>query len=480
MSEPRLRFSPRVFALERGAAPASGADALARLAAAGLAGGAVLLDSAGGAPARYDLVGFAPLAPLPPFDGARPGAAFDALRALLARIERAGGERVPGPFHGGFLGALAYDLGAADEALALPAEPWGFPLAAGGLYVDFVVVDHERCAAWLVLGDEPGDGRPPLAARRDALLGALRTPAPEPAAPVPLGPLERSTDAARHRRRIERARALIAAGELYQVNLAHRFTRVVRTDPIALYARLRALNRAPYMGFVDLGEGRALLSASPELLLEHDGREARTRPIKGTAARALDPREDRARAAALLASPKDRAELAMIVDLERNDLGRVAVPGGVRVEGFPALQTCARVHHLVADVVATTRADVGALDVLAALFPGGSISGAPKLRSMEAIAALEREGRGFFAGSLGFVDLAGRAAFNVLIRTLLVRARPALGAGASEVSFRVGGGITWASQAAAEDEETLHKAASLAAALAGEDEPVALAQGGAR
>lgn len=147
----------------------------------------------------------------------------------------------------------------------------------------------------------------------------------------------------------------------------------------------------------------------------------------------------------------------MIVDLERNDLGRIAEPGGVSVESFPKLESYARVHHTTADVVARVRVGVDAFDALAALFPGGSITGAPKLAAMSAVARLEGEGRGFYCGSLGFVDTRGRAAFNILIRTLLWQP--------GELSFRVGGGITFGSDANAEDRETLDKAAGLIDAL---------------
>jgi len=206
----------------------------------------------------------------------------------------------------------------------------------------------------------------------------------------------------------------------------------------------------------------AILSASPELLLEFDGELARTRPIKGTAARREDPVEDARSAQRLLDSAKDRAELAMIVDLERNDLARVCARRGVWVEGFPRLESYARVHHLLADVVGRPRADVGAFELLEALFPGGSITGAPKLSAMARIAELEGEGRGFFCGSAGFVDLRGHAAWNILIRTLLWRET----ARGGELSFRVGGGITWSSHAEAEERETLDKAQGLIDALA--------------
>jgi para-aminobenzoate synthetase component 1 len=223
------------------------------------------------------------------------------------------------------------------------------------------------------------------------------------------------------------------------------------------------------MGYLAWGAGPdgALLSASPELLLEVRGRRARTRPIKGTIARGADEAEDRANKAELCASEKDLAELAMIVDLERNDLGRIARAGSVRVREFPALESYAALHHLVADVECELRPQSTALDALLAVFPGGSITGAPKLRSMEVIAELEGEGRGFFTGALGFLDTRGDACFNILIRTLVWRPRAE---GQGEVSFHVGGGITWRSNAKAEEREARIKGAALAAALGSPDE----------
>jgi para-aminobenzoate synthetase component 1 len=453
-----LRLKPRVFELPRALALP---EILSRL-----RGRRALaaLDSAAGAPRRFGLAAFDPLVAFPADEA--PGSLAE-LRASLARLEPAGGEAPPGPFHGGFVGALSYDLGCEGErAPSAAPEPWGFPPIAGGLYCDFVVRDEREARAWLVLGEEPGDGRAGVAARRGELFELLLA-GPDPRGPAGAsGPLVRRVAPEEHRRRIERTRAWIAAGDLYQANLAHRLTCAVAGHPLDLYLRLREANPAPYMGYLEwAGEPRgALLSSSPELLLEHDGRLARTRPIKGTAPRGRTGAQDRELAAALLASEKDKAELAMIVDLERNDLGRLARAGHVWVEGFPTLASYARVHHLMADVVAETRPGVTALDLLGALFPGGSVTGAPKLAAMERIAELEGEGRGFFCGALGFADARGRGIFNVLIRTLLWR--PRAGApGSGEASFRVGGGITWVSDAAAEERETLDKAAGMVAAL---------------
>src|SRR5882672_7812826 len=397
----RWRFRPRVSEL----GPALEPFELLTRGVLGAAQRPILLDSAAGDPCRVSVIGFDPL---PQAFDARRGIAGG--RESLATLERAGGDDVPGPFHGGFLGAFAYDLGVAGERPTRVApEPWNFPLAIGGLYVDFVVRDHAARRTWLVLGDQPGDGRPDVPARRREFEARLASSslAREPHSVAPLGTLQRVTSSHEHQRRIEAARAEIAAGEYYQANLAHRFTCSCALQPPVLYERLRSVNPAPYMGLAWWGRERdqqAVLSASPALLLEFDGTLARTRPIKGTARRSPDAGEDRALGLALLASSKDRAELAMIVDLERNDLGRVAEPGAVSVEGFPTLASYARVHHTSADVVARVRPGVDAFEVLAALFPGGSVTGAPKLAAMAAIARLEGEGRGFYCGSLGFVD----------------------------------------------------------------------------
>lgn len=431
--------------------------------------GLCALDSAAGEPRRWSLVAFDPLESL------RLWSADGDPRVELARAVgqlAPPSSEVPGPFAGGFVGALSYDLGVRGERPVETApEPWGLPELVGGVYGDFFVRDEERGRAWLVLDAGADDGRADLEARRAELFEGLLSTAADndrSAGPGAASDLRRHVSPDEHMRRIEDIREHISAGDLYQANLAHRFTADLGpggADAVELYLRLRAVNPAPYMGFCawdDDTRGRAaLLSASPELLFEFDGATARTRPIKGTAPRSEDPARDRAAARDLLASEKDLAELTMIVDLERNDLGRIARPGGVRVEGWPTLRSYARVHHLMADVVAEVRPEIGALDVLDALFPGGSVTGAPKLASMDTIARLEGEGRGFFCGSLGFIDTRGHSALNILIRTLLWRPT-ALG---GEVSFRVGGGITWSSDPAAEDRETLDKAAGLIAAL---------------
>ncbi|MEM9801995.1 MAG: anthranilate synthase component I family protein [Planctomycetota bacterium] len=428
--------------------------------------GLAALESAGGSPRRWSIVAFDPVEDFAASDGAP--RTLDELQRRLAAVE-VRGDVPPGPFGGGFLGGLSYEVGVRGESQTLPAPAWPQPPIAGGLYGSWIVVEHDDdggiAAAHLVTDSGTEDAA-------EFVLGDLSRPAPARAA-VGAGPAVRHVEPDEHRARIEAARALIAEGEIYQANLAHRLTAPVACDALDLYLALRETNPAPYMGLLPFasptGERGAVVSSSPELLLQLDvaedgGRIARTRPIKGTAPRGSSPAEDEALGAALLASRKDLGELAMIVDLERNDLGRIALPGAVHVEGFPTLQRYPAVQHLVADVVARVRPGLGSIDVLASLFPGGSITGAPKLRSMEAIAEIEGEGRGYFTGALGFADARGRAAFNVLIRTIVHRERPE---GGREVSFHVGSGVTWSSDAAAEDRETMLKAERLLAALRG-------------
>ena len=453
---PSYRFEPRVEALADSAVARDLSRALSCLRAQHRP---ILLDSVSGEPRRFSLLAFDPLPGEPPQE-------LSALRAFCARLERRGGETPP-HFEGGFLGALSYDLGVVGEDLELPRDPWELPKIVGGLYVDYLVRDHAEHKTWLVLGEAPGDGRPALAQRRAQVLSALQQE-PQSIAPLPMAACERLSDSGAFRRAVESVRERIREGEIYQANLSHRLLCEYAQDPIELYLQLRRHHPGPYLAFLGQAD-LALLSGSPELLLDFEparpgercGR-ALTRPIKGTLPRGATPEQDRALAAQLLASEKDRAELSMIVDLERNDLGSVALPGGVRVDPFPQLQSFSTVHHLMADVHAELPPERDAVDLLSALFPGGSITGAPKLRSMEVIAELEQEGRGFAYGSILMLDTRGRCLANILIRTLIWR--PAA-AGGGEVTYRVGGGITYASDAALEEAESLAKGLGLARSL---------------
>lgn len=257
--------------------------------------------------------------------------------------------------------------------------------------------------------------------------------------------------------RVQKARDYIAAGDIYQVNLTHTMTGPWHGNAGGFYARLRAVSPAPFSCFLRLGDTE-VLSASPECFLRIEGRRIVTRPIKGTRPRLSQLDDDDASARELLASPKERAELIMITDLERNDLGQVCDYGSVHVTGLCELESFAQVHHLVSTVEGTLRPEIRPLQAVRACYPGGSITGAPKKRAREIIAELEAVPRGIYTGALGFFRWDGRAVFNIAIRTVVIRNGMA--------SYGVGAGIVADSEPVLEYEETLHKAAGLLAALA--------------
>jgi len=257
--------------------------------------------------------------------------------------------------------------------------------------------------------------------------------------------------------RVARAQEHIRAGDIYQANLS-RWWRAAwpQGDAYVLYERLCAANPAPFAAFARL-RGMDILSSSPERLIQISAREASTRPIAGTRPRSRRPGEDPGEAAALTAHPKERAEHVMLIDLERNDLGRICKAGSVRVDEFMVVESYAHVHHIVSNVRGTLRDEVSAVDALRAVFPGGTITGVPKVRCMEIIAALEGAGRDAYTGSLGWIAPNGDADFNILIRTLT------LADGCVEA--RAGAGIVADSEAARELDETRAKARGLLAAL---------------
>ncbi|MDA1190364.1 MAG: aminodeoxychorismate synthase component I, partial [Candidatus Poribacteria bacterium] len=253
-------------------------------------------------------------------------------------------------------------------------------------------------------------------------------------------------------------REYIAAGDVYQVNLTRRISTEWEHDPYALYARLRESNPAPFSAYGEM-DGYAVVSSSPERFLKVDAgtRRIETRPIKGTRPRGRSPEEDARNRQELLDSEKDAAELLMIVDLERNDLGRICEYGSVRVSEMRSIEAYASVVHTVATVEGTLRPDTTVAETLRATFPGGSITGAPKIRAMQLIDALEANPRGVYTGSIGYIGFDGGIDLNVAIRTVVVRD--------GEATFGVGGGIVWDSDPEAEYRETLDKADAIFRAL---------------
>lgn len=399
---------------------------------------------------------------------------FQCLEQELARYRT---EPIPGlpPFQGGAAGLFAYDLCHYLERLPRPRFcEFPVPDLAVGLYDWVLAFDHNQNRAWLVSTGYPREGaarRRHARARADQVLRLLergprttswqpprRIPIQAPYYPVPEWPgVASNFDRPAYLRTIQRAVDYVHAGDCFQVNIAQRLLYPECEPPLDLYARLRQRNPAPFAGYFDLGDF-TIASASPERFLEMRQGEVRTRPIKGTRPRGFLPEEDLFRADELRASAKDRAENVMIVDLLRNDLGRVCEYGSVRVEELCRLESYRFVHHLVSEVRGRLRAGLGPVDLLRATFPGGSVTGAPKIRAMEIISELEQVARGPYCGSLGYIGFDGTVDSNLLIRTFTI--------GSGWVQFSVGGGIVADSSPEREYEETWHKAHGLLRALA--------------
>jgi para-aminobenzoate synthetase component 1 len=255
---------------------------------------------------------------------------------------------------------------------------------------------------------------------------------------------------------VKDAREYICAGDIFQVNLSQRFEAELNISPYELYQRLRKINPAPFASYLNFDEV-SVVSASPERFLKVQGDWVETRPIKGTRPRGKSVTEDKALAQELLSSAKDRAENVMIVDLERNDIGRVCRYGTVKVSELTSLEKYPTVFHLTSTVTGRLRPDKNRFDLLKATFPGGSITGAPKVRAMGIIDELEPTRRSIYTGSIGYLSFSGEMDLNIVIRTFLVKSGRAY--------FQVGGGIVYDSEPEAEYEETLDKARALIQAL---------------
>jgi para-aminobenzoate synthetase component 1 len=468
-SRPTVRLE-RWPALD-GIAPMDAAEALR-----GLPGVALLETARPGRRARWSYL----LAePLEVVETASPGREpFADARALLARLDPlptpsagaalgadpalgAGPDLGRPPFLGGLVGFLGYDVGGRLERLPhRVADDLDVPELRLGLYDRVVAWDRRTGRAWL--GGRALDGDAVALDRRlaglrglleEMLLGPIPTVA---LADVPELGFTSSLDREAYLGAVESIRASIARGELYQANLTRRLETPFAADPWPLYRRLRTGDPALFSAYLDLGPGaggapRALISASPEPFLSlTNGGLATTDPIKGTRPRGRTPEIDRDLARELLCSAKDRAENVMIVDVLRNDLGRVCLPGTVRVPRLCRLERTAAVQHLVSTVTGQLRSDADAFDLLAATFPGGSITGAPKLRAIELLDAIEPVRRGPYTGALLWIGADGAMGSSILIRTLVADGR--------RLTLHVGGGITWKSDPAAEWDETVAKA----------------------
>ncbi len=392
------------------------------------------------------------------------------LRSLLQRHARSRAVGAPVPFTGGAVGYFSYDLGRQLEGIPyLARDDIGWPDLEMCLYSAVIAVDHLAGRVYALADGQPETN--PQRRRMRALVQleelaylfrGLEHYRAEKEACFRIPPrtgemfLERHFDRRSYCAAVERVREYIAGGDIYVVNLSQRFSLPLPLDPWILYRRLREINPAPCAAFLNLGK-RQVVCASPERFLRVSGGLVETRPIKGTRPRGRTLEEDRRNQQELWSSEKERAELVMIVDMERNDLGRVCQFGSVRVPELYRLEKYATVFHLVSTVEGKLAPGRDLMDLLVATFPGGSVTGAPKVRAMEIIEELEPVRRALYTGSIGYLGFDGETDLNIVIRTILCAGGKAY--------LQVGGGITIDSDPGMEYDETLDKARALVQAL---------------
>ena len=380
---------------------------------------------------------------------------FDALGTALKSRRLPAEARPPGlpPFICGGIGYLSYELGRVIEKLpGTAADDLGLPELAFCFFDRVIACDHTTGEKTLFVTVPVGEDPEPLVADSLSLVrpGASDGATDGPPQAEPGTPLEFDSGFTRaeYIEAVRRVKEYILAGDIYQANLSQRFSSPLVEPAWQLYRRLRRLNSAPFSAYLNFG-GFAVASSSPERFLKVTGRRVETRPIKGTRPRSADRAEDARLADELLSSNKDRAELSMIVDLERNDIGRVCEYGSVEVAEHAVLESYATVHHLVSTVVGNLHEGRDMIDLLRATFPGGSITGAPKIRAMEIIDELEPTERSVYTGGIGYLGFDGNHDINVAIRTMIISS--------GRVLFQVGGGIVADSEPEAEFQETLDK-----------------------
>ena len=410
--------------------------------------GAVLLDS--GRPqadrGRFDILSAWPLKTFAP-QTQESGTAF--LQRLRDSLGELGDAQLPDssplPFAGGLIGYLAYDFGRLLEPLPTQAiDDLHLPSARLGLYTWALISDHLQQTSQLVFHPSLND------AERQRLIDLFEQPAAQEQTTFSLSqPFAPDISAEDYRHAIERIHAYIQAGDCYQVNFAQRFRAQYSGDSWAAYQALRVACPTPFAGYLSLPQGDAVLSLSPERFVKVSQRQVETRPIKGTRPRGKDAAEDKTYADELLASKKDRAENLMIVDLLRNDLGRTCRIGSVRVPELFSLESYPNVHHLVSAVTGELADDKDALDLIGGSFPGGSITGAPKIRSMQIIDELEPTRRALYCGSLLYLDVRGEMDSSIAIRSLLAQN--------GQIACWGGGGIVADSDWEAEYQESMTK-----------------------
>ncbi len=390
------------------------------------------------------------------------GNPFVVLRKLLRQYRT---DKVTGfpPFTGGVMGYFAYDMGRLLENIPRDrGQDSDVPDCYVGFYDTILIFDHYENKTYISATGFPEMDEEKRLYRANERIGELSTLLQvashlhEPKKPVPKGNYTAHMTKDEYCHMVKKAIDYIEAGDIFQVNLSQRFSADLAGDPFELYRYLRQCNPAPFAAYLHFPEV-IVSSASPERYLLLQDQVIETRPIKGTRPRGIDEESDRSLREELLSSEKDQAELIMIIDLERNDLGRVCEYGSVRVPDLIRLEEYATVFHLVSTVTGHLTPGMDIIDVIMASFPGGSITGAPKVRAMEIIEESEPMGRGIYTGSIGYIDFNGDADLNIVIRTLVIKD--------GRAHFQVGGGIVADSVPELEYQESLDKGRALMDAL---------------
>jgi len=389
-----------------------------------------------------------------------------AAKEILSRYRPTAVNGLP-RFCGGMVGYMGYDVARFFDRVPLASRPGlDLPDAIFLLANSLVIFDHVSHRLLVVANahvrDDAAVAYEAATQKIDAIVSRLRRPLS--AEPMPVvegddqpGSWTSNFAQADFEAAVREAKEYIAAGDIFQVVLSQRLSRRTKADSFTIYRALRMLNPSPYMFYLELPGELRLIGSSPEMLVRLDGRRAEVRPIAGTRPRGADPDEDEALAEELLADPKERAEHVMLVDLGRNDLGRVCRYGSVRVPEMMIVERYSHVMHIVSGVDGELRPELDAFDLLRATFPAGTVSGAPKVRAMEIIAELEGEQRGPYAGAVGYFSHSGNMDTCIGIRTIVMQS--------DTVHVQAGAGIVADSDPTKEYHETLHKAQALAEAI---------------
>ncbi|AOM03354.1 aminodeoxychorismate synthase component I [Bacillus cereus] len=422
----------------------------------------ILLESGRGG--RYNIVGLNPVAVIRGKDETlhisesgkgtiKRGNPLDLMQEYMEQWKTDYNPEYP-PFQGGAIGYFSYDCIRYIEKLpSLAEDDIDIPDIFFLLFDDVFVYDQKEQVLWVIT--HYVDKYEEAKERLNEWKSLWMTEAPE--VTVPFESPEKKSEAvafteAGFMKAVECIQEYIGAGDVFQVNLSTRQERTLQTHPLEIYTSLREINPSPYMGYLELGDFQ-IVSGSPELLIKKQGTEVSTRPIAGTRSRGADEQEDEELARELIENEKERAEHVMLVDLERNDLGRVCKYGTVEVDEFMVIEKYSHVMHIVSNVRGEVEEDKDAFDLVKAVFPGGTITGAPKIRTMEIIEELEPVRRGIYTGSIGWIGYSGDTELNIVIRTLLAKD--------GKAHVQAGAGIVIDSNPENEYKESLKKAIAL-------------------